>query len=230
MVPRLLAVVLSACWIGSITASAQNQGQIPARTQVITLEVMIVELTDAHPDEIDKIEKSSEELRRLMSESKAKVIARLHLRTRLGEVFNAQVGQRGPIQTATMPAFQTTEQMRRNTREPIEAQATFGLPQIAYESTGLNVDGSAVAAGDDKFDIRLKIEMSALDTGTGKLTPTIVHRTLNEVVRMKDGETALVMGLIQQEPPWSLPAQNTTGGASLSRTSFIVLLTSKSIQ
>jgi hypothetical protein len=129
-----------------------------------------------------------------------------------------------------MPVFQPTEQPRRNTREPIEPQGAVGFPQIAYENTGLNVDGSAVSAGDDKFDIRLKIEMSALDRSTGTLTPTIMHRTLSEVVRMKDGETALVMGLIQQEPPWSLPAQNTTGGASLSRSSFVVLLTAKSIQ
>ena len=229
MTRRLLAVVLSACWISSVTVLAQNPGQVATRAQAITLELSIVDLTDAQPDQIDKMIRASEELRRLMSESKAKVVARLHMRTRLGEGFSARVGQRGPIQSAVL-TFPTTEQMRRNNGERVESPR-FGFPQIEYETTGgLIVEGSTAAAGDDKFDIRLKIEITALDQSTGRLTPTIQLWTLSDIVRMKDGETAMVMGLIQQEPPWSLPAQNTPAGVSLSRSNFVVLVTAKSIQ
>ena len=227
---RLLALALSACCIASITPLARSQGQV-VRTQAIALELTIVELAGAQPDEIEKIEKGGEYLKRLMNESKAKMIAHLHLRTRLGEAFSTRVGQRDPIRSAIYPSFQSIEQVRRNTKEPVSPQAgTFGFPELAYESTGLNVDGSAVPAGEDRYDIRIKIEMSALDRRTGKLTPTILHRTFTDVVRMKEGETALVMGLIQQEPPWSLPTQNIAGDASFSRSSFIVLLTARQIQ
>ncbi len=222
---------MSVCCIASITTSVQGQGQAAARYQAITLEVTIVELTETQPDEIEKIERDSEELRRLMSESKAKIVARLRVRTRLGDNFSARVGQQGPIQTSVLPTFQTTEQMRRNPREPMQPQAaTVGFPQIVYENTGLNVEGNASPAGDGKLDIRLKIEISAFDQSTGKLTPTITHRTLTEVVRLKEGETAMAMGLIQQEPPWSSAAPGASGPATLSRSSFVILLTAKPIQ
>ena len=223
---RLLFVLLSACCcIASITPLAQCQVQAAARTQAITLEVTIVELTGAQPDQIEKIERGGEDWRRLMSDSKAKILARLHLRTRLGENFSAKIGQQSPIQTAVL---QTPDQARRNARE--QMPATVGFPQMTWEDTGLNVEGNAAQREDGKLDIRLKIEMSALDHSTGKLTPTIVRRTLNETVRMKEGDTAMVMGLILQEPPWFSPTEGATGAASPSSSSFVVLLTAKPIQ
>ena len=100
---------------------------------------------------------------------------------------------------------------------------------MTYENTGLSVEGVATSPDDSKFDIRLKVEISALDRSTGSLTPTIVNQRLSEVVKMKSGETVIVMGLSQQDPPWASPAQNATG-ASLSRGSFVLLLSAKPIQ
>ena len=100
---------------------------------------------------------------------------------------------------------------------------------MTYENTGLSVEGLASSPDDGKFDIRLKVEISAVDRSTGSLTPTIVNQRLFEVVKMKSGETVIVMGLSQQDPPWASPAQNATG-ASLSRGSFVLLLSAKPIQ
>ena len=228
---QLLAALLSACCIAAISPSVQSQVTAATRVQAITLEFTIVELTGAQPDDFDKIERVSEQLKSLINERKAKVIARLHVRTRLGDSFSATVGQRGPIQTAVLPLFQSTEQSRRDAREPTQLQVgTAGFPQMAYENTGLNVEGVASSPDDVKFDIRLKVEISAFDQSTGKLTPTIANQRLAEMVKMKAGETVIVMGLIQQDPPWASPAQTVAGAASLSRGSFVVLLTAKPIQ
>ena len=222
---RLLLVLLSACCcMASITRSAQGQVQAAARTQAITLEITIVELAGVQPDRIEEIERGGEEWRRLMSESKATILARLHLRTRLGEDFSAKIGQQSPIQTALL---QTPDQARRNTSE--QMPATVGFPQMTWENTGLNVEGKAASGDDGKLDIRLKIDMSALDHSTGRLTPTIVRRTLSEIVRMKEGETAMVMGLILQETPWFSPTGAATGPAGLSSSSLVVLLTAKPV-
>ena len=227
----LLAAVLCACCIAAISPSVQSQVTAAARVQAITLEFTIVELTGAQPDDFDKIERVSEQLKSLMNERKAKVIARLHVRTRLGDNFSVEVGQRGPIQTSIFPIFRSTGPSRRDATEPTQLQAgAAGFPQMTYENTGLNVEGVASSSEDGKFDIRLKVEISAFDQRTGKLTPTIVNQRLAEMVKMKAGETVIVMGLIQQDPPCASTAQNAAGAASLSRGSFVVLLTAKPIQ
>ena len=227
----LWTIVLSACCIASIAPSAQSQGQPATRSQAITLEVTIVELTGAQPDAIEKIEKTSEELTRLMNDGKAKIIARLRVRTRTGENFSARVGQRSPIQTAGLPSLQPGEPSRRGDREPARPQAAaVSFPQIQYENSGLSLDGNLMPAGEGMLDVRIKLEMSGLDTSTGKLTPTFTQRSLSDVVRMREGETVIPIGLIQQEPSASTPGQSPTGATNVSRNSFIVLLTAKPIQ
>ena len=231
MTRQLLAAVLSACCIAAISPSVQSQVTAAARVQAITLEFTVLELSGARVEDFEKIEGTSGQLKSLMNEGKAKVIAHLRVRTRLGDNFSVAVGQRGPIQTAVITHFPSTEQSRRDAREPTQLQAgTVGFPQMIYENTGLSVEGVASSPDDGKFDIRLKVEISAFDTSTGKLTPTIANHRLAEMVKMKGGETVIVMGLIQQDPPWASPAQDATGAASLSRGSFVLLLSAKPIQ
>ncbi|MEK6320073.1 MAG: hypothetical protein AABN33_00175 [Acidobacteriota bacterium] len=229
----LSTVVLPVCFIVSITASARSQGQSATRIQPIVLEISIVEMTGAQLDVIEKIEKSRDQLNRLMSEGKVRLIASLQVRTRAGESFSARVGQRVPIQTATLPSFRTNDRTRGDAREPVQPQLTsVAVPQIAYEHTGLTVEGSSTAVSDGVVDIMLKLEMTALDRSTGSLTPTFTQRTFTNVVRMKESETAMLMRLTQSqpEPPSLSDIASGSGSVNLARGSFIVLLTTKPVQ
>jgi type II secretory pathway component GspD/PulD (secretin) len=222
---RLLAAVAYLCCVASITISAQSQGAQPlARGQALVLEISLVEMVGAQPDAIERIGSSRDVLNRLMNEGKAKLTATLHVRTRTGENFKTRVGQRNPIQTASVPVFRPSDGARPGTR-----QLDSAFPQIEYENTGLSVEGSSNPAGDGALDVRLNIEMSGLDTSTGTLTPTFVTRSLTNSVRMRMGETTVAVGLIQQEPQ-PRPGPDRAAGPDLYHGSFIVLLTVKPVQ
>lgn len=228
---RLSAVVLSVCFIVSITASAQSQGQSATTTRGIVLEINIVETSGAQRNEIEKMETSRDQINRLIADGKARLFASLQVRTRTGESFSARVGQRVPIQTATPPALRITDRNPRDAREPLQPQAaSVAVSQIAYENTGVIVEGVATAAGDGHIEIRLKIEMTSVDHPTASLTPTFTQRTLTDVVRMKESETALLMGFIQPQGRSLSLEQIASGATNPTRAGLVVLLTTKSVQ
>lgn len=225
------AVVLSVCLIVSITAPAQSQGQSATMTHGIVLEINIVETTGRPRNEIEKMETGRDQINRLIAEGKARLFASLQVRTRTGESFSARVGQRVPIQTATFPTLRITDRNARDAREPLQSQgAAVGVPQISYENTGVIVEGSATAVGDGILDIRLKIEMTGLDRSTGSLTPTFTQRSLSDVVRMKEGETAMLMGFVQPVGRQLSLDQIASGGSNPANAGFVVLLTTKPVQ
>jgi len=224
---RLRAVVLSVCAIVSIAPSTRGQRRPATRIQGIVLEMSIIEMTGAPADAIENMEKTKDQLGRLVNEGKARLITNLQVRTRPGGSFTARIGQRVPIQTGTLPVFQANDRIQ----EPAQRQtASLAVPQIAYENTGLIVEGSLTATGDGLVDIRLNLEVTGLDRSTGSLTPTFTQRTLTDVVRMKISETAVLMGLTQPGPPSLSDIASGTGATTLSRGSFIVLLTTKPVQ
>ena len=224
---RLTAVVLSVCAIVSIAPSTKSQARSATRVKGIVLEMSIIEMTGAPADAIENIERTKDQLARLVNEGKARLVTNLQVRTRPGESFNARIGQRVPIQTATLPAFQANDRIR----EPAQPQrASLAVPQIAYENTGLVVEGSLVATSNGLIDIRLNLEVTGLDRNTGSLTPTFTQRTLTDVVRMKISDTAVLMGLTQPEPPSLTDIASGTGAAKLSRGIFMVVLTTKPVQ
>ncbi len=227
MSQRLTAVVLSVCAIVSIAPSTKSQTRSATRIKGIVLEMSIIEMTGAPADAIENMEKAKGQVGRLVNEGKARLVTNLQVRTRPGESFNARIGQRVPVQTGTLPVFQANDRIR----EPAQPQrASLAVPQIAYENTGLIVEGSLSATIDGLVDIRLNLEVTGLDRSTGSLTPTFTQRTLTDVVRMRIGDTAVLMGLTQPEPPSLTDIASGTGAMTLSRGSFMVLLTTKPVQ
>lgn len=225
---RLSAVVLFVC-ILSITGSAQSPGQSGARTQGIILEFHIIETTTAPRNEIEKMDTGKDQINRLIAEGKARVFAGLQVRTRTGENFVARVGERRPIQTATLPVMRTSDGNARDPRQPLQFQGAFGFPQIAYENTGVVVEGVTTSVADGLLDIRIKIEMTGFDPSTGTLTPTFTQRSFADVVRMKESDTAMLIGFVQPGSR-SLSLDQIAGGASKATgAGFVVLLTTKPV-
>ena len=204
---------------------SSGQGQTVNKSRGIILELSIVETTGIAHSEIAGIEANANEINRLIADGKAKLVSSLRVRTRVGENFSARLGERVPIQTATLPAIRTTDHSSRDS-----APAAVGIPQIAYENTGLALDGSSTSAGEGHLDIRLKIEMTAVDSSTGRLTPTFTQRTFSDVVRMKESETAVLMGLVQPVGRQLSLEQIAGGASSATRGGLLFLLTTKPVQ
>lgn len=228
---RLSAAVLSVCCIVSITASVQGQEKSATGAQGIVLDLSIVETIGVQGNEIEKIKGTRDEINRLIADGNARLIASLQVRTRTGESFSTRVGQRIPIQTATLPALRTNERNSRDAREPLQSQGTsLAVPQIEYENTGLVVEGIAIATGDGILDIRLKIEVTGLDQSTGNLTPTFTQRSFTDVVRMKESETAMLMGFVQPTGRSLSLDQIASGATNRATRGLVVLLTTKPVQ
>jgi hypothetical protein len=227
---RLLSVVLLAvCCAVSIAAPARGQERSTTRVQPVVLEIQIIELTGAQPDKLENTE--GEALNRLLQQGKARITASLRVRTLTGEDFSVRVGERVPIQTSMLPTFRPSgPHAAPGSGEPAQPQFSAGIPQITYENTALNVQGRAIAAPDGMLDVILKIEMSGLDRGSGSLTPTFTQRSLSDVVRMKESDTAMIMGLTQEGASSSAPARSEPGAVNLPRGSLIVLLTTKPVR
>jgi len=192
----------------------------------MVLEITLLESSGAALEALERTEISKDQIARLTSEGKTRVIATVQVRTKIGEGFSARIGQRVPVQTSTLPVFRNADMDKRDSVQGV----SVGIPQIAYENTGLLVDGASTAVLDGQVDIKLKIEMTGVDVSTGNLTPTFTSRTFNNQVRMKESDTALLLTFLQ-DAPLSVPSQRGTvsSAADSSRRTFIVLLSTKPV-
>jgi general secretion pathway protein D len=82
--------------------------------------------------------------------------------------------------------------------------ATGGVNQqpitsFNYENIGVNIDITPRTHHDDQVSLALKVSVSNISgTGFGNL-PTFGNREISTVIRLKDGETNLLAGLIRDE-------------------------------
>ena len=82
--------------------------------------------------------------------------------------------------------------------------ATGGTPQqpiisYNYENIGVNIDITPRTHHDDEVTLALKVEVQSISgTGFGGL-PTFANREINTVIRLRDGETNMLAGLIRDD-------------------------------
>jgi len=237
---KLYSIAMVLVCLLAVSATAQEPKAAPQPAdQTIVLDISMVEVNLNRLEDLEKIAKDKTRLDSLIAEGKARPVASLQMRARSREQATARIGQRVPIQIATLPSFTVpTDRQKRIGGQPsvtdsgdlIVANAgaypAAGIPQIQYENTGLNVDALPVIVANGEIEVRLKIEMTGLDRSTGNFTPTFIQRNVSDIVRVKRGETALLMGLVQHEALW--PSPSSRGQApDQSRGSFIVLLTAR---
>jgi general secretion pathway protein D len=130
--------------------------------------------------------------RLLKTDVHTRTLANPQLRTSDGMVAQARFGERVPIPSTTFT--------------PI---ATGGTPQqpivsYSYENIGVNIDITPRTHHDDDVSLALKVVVtSVLGTGFGGL-PTFGNREINTVIRLRDGETNMLAGLIRDDERHSL--------------------------
>ena len=82
--------------------------------------------------------------------------------------------------------------------------ATGGINQqpitsFNYENIGVNIDITPRTHHDDEVSLALKLSVSSISgTGFGGL-PTFGNREINTTIRLRDGETNMLAGLIRDD-------------------------------
>jgi general secretion pathway protein D len=123
----------------------------------------------------------------IRSDTNTRTLANPQLRMSEGQPASARFGDRVPV-----PVTQFL---------PI---ATGGLNQqpitsYQYENIGVNIDITPRMHHDDAVSLAVKVEVSSVNgTGFGGL-PTFGNRAITTTIRLKDGETNMLAGLIRDD-------------------------------
>jgi general secretion pathway protein D len=125
--------------------------------------------------------------RLLKTDSNTRTLANPQLRTAEGMPARARFGERVPVPITTFA--------------PI---ATGGTPQqpitaFNYENIGVNIDITPRTHHNDDVTLNLQVAVQSISgEGFGGL-PTFGNREINTVIRLKDGETNMLAGLIRDD-------------------------------
>ena len=125
--------------------------------------------------------------RLLKDDSATRTLANPQLRTSDGLAATARFGERVPVPITTFA--------------PIAAGGvnTQPITSFAYENIGVNIDITPRTHHDDDVTLALKVSLSSISgTGFGGL-PTFGNREISTTIRLKDGETNMLAGLIRDD-------------------------------
>jgi len=125
--------------------------------------------------------------RLLKTDTNTRTLANPQLRTSEGMPAQARFGERIPVPVTT---FQPLLQGGTN-QQPITS--------FNYENIGVNIDITPRTHHDDDVTLTLKIAVQSISgTGYGGL-PTFGNREISTVIRLRDGETNMLAGLIRDD-------------------------------
>jgi general secretion pathway protein D len=130
--------------------------------------------------------------RLLKTDTRTRTLANPQLRTADGSPAQARFGEQVPIPSTTFA--------------PI---ATGGTPQqpitsFTYQNIGVNIDITPRTHHDDDVTLALKVAVTSVSgSGFGGL-PTFGNREINTVIRLRDGETNMLAGLIRDDERHSM--------------------------
>ncbi len=125
--------------------------------------------------------------RLLKSDVSTRVLANPHIRTSDGLAAQARFGEQVPVPSTIFA--------------PIAAGGINQQPVTSYDyrNIGVNIDITPRTHHDDELSLALKISVTS-QTGTGFAgLPTFGNREVNTTIRLKDGETNILAGLIRDD-------------------------------
>ena len=125
--------------------------------------------------------------RLLKSDSNTRTLANPQLRTSEGVAAQARFGEQIPVPVTTFAPIATGGVQQ----QPITS--------FNYQNIGVNIDITPRTHHDDDVSLALKVVVtSQLGTGFGGL-PTFGNREITTSIRLRDGETNLLAGLIRDD-------------------------------
>jgi general secretion pathway protein D len=125
--------------------------------------------------------------RLLRNDSSTRILANPQLRTSEGIAAQANFGERVPVPVTVFAPIATG------------GVQTQPITSFNYENVGVNIDITPRTHHDDEVSLAIKIQVSSISgTGFGDL-PTFGNRAISTVIRLKDGETNMLAGLIRDD-------------------------------
>jgi general secretion pathway protein D len=123
-------------------------------------------------------------VRLLETDSSTRLLANPQLRITESETAQARFGDQVPVPVTTFTAI-----------------AGGGLPQqpitsFEYKNVGVNIDITPRVHHDGEVTLQLKLDISAVGSPGFQGLPTFNSRTVNSTIRLRDGETNMLAGLI----------------------------------
>jgi general secretion pathway protein D len=125
--------------------------------------------------------------RLLKSDSNTRTLANPQLRTIDGIAAKARFGEQVPVPVTTFAPIATGG----TAQQPITS--------FNYQNIGVNIDITPRTHHDDDVTLQLQVVVSNISgTGFGGL-PTFGNREINTLIRLRDGETNMLAGLIRDD-------------------------------
>ena len=124
--------------------------------------------------------------RLLKNDTATRTLANPQLRTSEGITAQARFGEQIPLPVTTFAPIATGG----INQQPITS--------FNYRDIGVNIDITPRTHHDDEVSLNLKVIVSSL-SGTLNGLPTIGNREISTTIRLKDGETNMLAGLIRDE-------------------------------
>jgi general secretion pathway protein D len=130
--------------------------------------------------------------RLLKSDSNTRTLANPQLRTTDGVAAKARFGEQVPVPVTTFSPIATG------------GVAQQPITSFNYQNIGVNIDITPRTHHDDDVSLALTVSVTNISgTGFGNL-PTFGNREINTVIRLRDGETNMLAGLIRDDERQSL--------------------------
>jgi general secretion pathway protein D len=125
----------------------------------------------------------------LLSDSDTRILQNPRIRATDGQHSTLKIGSKIPVATGSYSAGTAI------------TTASLGVQtQFTYLDVGVNIDMTPTVHYDGEVSLKLKVEVSAQNgsvTISGVTEPIISQRVAEQVIQLKDGEPALLAGLMQ---------------------------------
>jgi general secretion pathway protein D len=130
--------------------------------------------------------------RLLESDDSTRILANPQLRTTEGQTAQARFGDQVPVPVTTFTPIATGG----ISQQPITS--------FEYKNVGVNIDVTPRVHHDGEITLQLKIDISQVGAPGYQGLPTFNNRQVTSVIRLKDGETNILAGLISDQERRSL--------------------------
>ncbi len=132
----------------------------------------------------------------LATDQRTKILAKPQIRASEGQQVTVRLGDRVPIPVTNIQVPGTT---------PTPTPSVISTTSFQLTDVGINIDVTPRVHHNREITLTMRFELTSITApGVGSLPPTLGNRTVNTVIRLKDGETNLLAGLLRRDERKSL--------------------------